>query len=233
MDASPSATKTDTVRDPVCGMTVDPSAGGPRHDHAGHTYHFCAEGCRARFAAAPDDYIEATDPVCGMTVDRAKARHMARHAGRRFYFCSARCKDRFEAAPETWLSGRPAPEPMPAGTIYTCPMHPEIEQVGPGDCPICGMALEPKGVPAGDAGPNPELVDFRRRFGVGAVLTVPLVVIAMGPMLGLPVGTWIGERTARWLELAPRDAGGPLVGLAVSRARLEVVPHPAASTCSA
>ena len=122
---------------------------------------------------------------------------------------------------------------MPAGTIYTCPMHPEIEQVGPGDCPICGMALEPKGVPAGDEGPNPELVDFRRRFAVGAALTVPLLVIAMGPMLGLPVGAWIGERTARWAGAGPRDAGDPLVRLAVPGARLEVVPHHATSTCSA
>jgi Cu+-exporting ATPase len=91
--------------------------------------------------------------------------------------------------------------PKAGKTIYTCPMHPEIEQVGPGDCPICGMALEPKGVPAGDEGPNPELVDFRRRFAVGVALTVPLVVIAMGPMVGLPVDAWIGARVARWLEL--------------------------------
>ena len=90
---------------------------------------------------------------------------------------------------------------MPEGTIYTCPMHPEIEQVGPGTCPICGMALEPKGVAAADEGPNPELVDFRRRFAVGAALTVPVLVIAMGPMLGLPVDAWLGVRTARWLEL--------------------------------
>ena len=81
-------------------------------------------------------------------------------------------------------------------------MHPEIERDGPGDCPICGMALEPKAVPAADAGPNPELVDFRRRFAVGAALTVPLLVIAMGPMLGLPVEGWIGARAARWAELA-------------------------------
>ena len=166
--------ETTVVRDPVCGMTVDPSAGKPRHVHAGHTYHFCSEGCRARFAAAPEDYVEATDPVCGMKVDRSTARHMAEHAGERFYFCSGRCKEKFEAAPEAYLADRPAPEPMPAGTIYTCPMHPEIEQVGPGDCPICGMALEPKGVPTGEEGPNPELVDFRRRFAVGAALTVPL-----------------------------------------------------------
>jgi Cu+-exporting ATPase len=201
MDASDIATEATVVRDPVCGMTVDPAAGKPRHEHAGHTYHFCSEGCRAKFAAAPEDYIEATDPVCGMKVDRSTARHMAKHGGERFYFCSGRCKEKFEAEPERYLKGRSAPEPMPAGTIYTCPMHPEIEQVGPGDCPICGMALEPKGVPSGDEGPNPELVDFRQRFAVGAVLTVPLLVLAMGPMLGLPVGEWIGERTARWMEL--------------------------------
>nr|MBA3325168.1 copper-translocating P-type ATPase [Paracoccaceae bacterium] len=85
--------------------------------------------------------------------------------------------------------------------VYTCPMHPQIEQIGPGDCPICGMALEPKGVPTGEAGPNPELVDFRRRFAVGAALTIPLVVIAMAPMLGLPLGRWTGERALRWAEL--------------------------------
>ncbi len=201
MHASDIATEATVVRDPVCGMTVDPTAGKPRHEHVGHTYHFCSEGCRTKFVAAPEDYIEATDPVCGMKVDRSTARHMAKHGGERFYFCSGRCKEKFEAEPEAYLKGKPAPEPMPTGTIYTCPMHPEIEQIGPGDCPICGMALEPKGVPAGDEGPNPELVDFRRRFAVGVVLTVPLLVLAMGPMLGVPVGDWIGERAARWLEL--------------------------------
>ena len=151
---------------------------------------------------AASDYVEATDPVCGMKVDRATARHMAKHEGGRFYFCSGALQGEVRGRPRRPTSAdAPAPEPMPAGTIYTCPMHPEIEQVGPGDCPICGMALEPKGVPTGDEGPNPELVDFRRRFAVGAALTVPLLVIAMGPMLGLPVEAWIGERTARWLEL--------------------------------
>ncbi|HET9068106.1 MAG TPA: heavy metal translocating P-type ATPase [Amaricoccus sp.] len=183
------------VRDPVCGMTVDPDAGKPQHAHGGHLYHFCSEGCRAKFAAEPERYLTATDPVCGMTVDRATARHMAKHGGERFYFCSGGCKAKFEAAPDAYLGERPAVEAMPKGTVYTCPMHPEIEQVGPGDCPICGMALEPKGVPAADAGPNPELVDFRRRLAVGAVLTVPLFVIAMGPMVGLGFGD------LRWLEL--------------------------------
>jgi Cu+-exporting ATPase len=91
---------------------------------------------------------------------------------------------------------------MPAGTQYTCPMHPEIVQDGPGDCPLCGMALEPMGVPTGDEGPNPELVDFTRRFWVSVTLALPLVVISMGPMVGLPVRDWLGERVAVWAEFA-------------------------------
>ena len=90
---------------------------------------------------------------------------------------------------------------MPKGTQYTCPMHPEIVRDKPGSCPICGMALEPMGVPTGDEGPNPELIDFTRRFWVSAVLSLPLLVIAMGPMLGLAVRDWIGEPVAAWLEL--------------------------------
>jgi len=202
---------TDTAiitRDPVCGMTVDPAAGKPSREHGGHTYHFCSNGCRDKFAAAPGYFIEAKDPVCGMTVTRATAGHMAKHAGQKFYFCSAGCHDKFEAEPEKYLEGRPEPEPMPEGTVYTCPMHPEIEQIGPGDCPKCGMALEPKGVPAGDEGPNPELVDFRRRFWIGAALTIPLLILTMGPYLGLPVREWIGERLAVWIELA---LGSPVI----------------------
>ncbi|HUF55704.1 MAG TPA: heavy metal translocating P-type ATPase [Thermohalobaculum sp.] len=196
------STETNEVtRDPVCGMTVDPDAGKPTAEHRGHTCHFCSPSCRERFVADPDAFMTADDPVCGMKVDRATARHMAKHQGERFYFCSEGCQQKFEAEPETYLAGRPAPEPMPEGTIYTCPMHPEIEQVGPGDCPICGMALEPKGVPTGDAGPNPELVDFTRRFWVGAALTVPLLIVAMGPMVGLPIEQWISRNTGQWIEL--------------------------------
>ncbi len=189
------------TRDPVCGMTVDPDAGKPTHEHEGHLYHFCCNGCREKFTARPVDYIEAEDPVCGMKVTRATARHMAKHAGQRFYFCSGGCLEKFEAEPDKYLEGRPAPEAMPEGTVYTCPMHPEVETIGPSDCPICGMALEPKGVPTGDEGPNPELVDFKRRFWIGAALTVPLLVLTMGPYLGLPVREWIGERLVLWIEL--------------------------------
>jgi Cu+-exporting ATPase len=189
------------TRDPVCGMTVDPDAGKPSHEHGGKFYHFCNPRCLDKFVAEPDTYTTATDPVCGMSVDRATARHMAKHASERFYFCSAGCMTKFEAAPETYLGDRPAPEPMPQGTLYTCAMDPEIVQEGPGDCPICGMALEPM-TPTADAGPNPELIDFRRRFLIGAVLTAPLLALTMGPLLGLPVRGWIGERLTLWIELA-------------------------------
>lgn len=192
----------DTVtRDPVCGMTVDPDAGKPTAEHDGHTYHFCHDGCRDKFQADPDKYLTARDPVCGMSVDRATARHMLKREGERFYFCSEGCHDKFEADPEKYLGDRPAPEPMPAGTQYTCPMHPEIVEDKPGDCPKCGMALEPMGVPTGEEGPNPELVDFTRRFWVSTVLAIPVLIIAMAPMVGLPLRQWIGETTATWLEL--------------------------------
>ena len=190
------------TRDPVCGMTVDPAAGRPQAEYQGRTFHFCCAGCRAKFEAAPESYLTATDPVCGMTVDRASAEHFLRHEGEKQYFCSAGCKSKFEAEPAKYRGNRPAPAPAPKGTKYTCPMHPEIISDKPGACPLCGMALEPMGVPTGDEGPNPELVDFTRRFWISAVLSLPLLAIAMGPMLGLPVRDRIGEQAAVWLELA-------------------------------
>ncbi len=96
----------------------------------------------------------------------------------------------------------PAAEgPLDAGAVYTCPMHPKIEQIGPGTCPICGMALEAKGIPALDDGPNPELVDFTRRFWFGVLLSVPLLVISMGPLFGLPLERWIAPHISVLLEL--------------------------------
>ncbi|PSJ55059.1 heavy metal translocating P-type ATPase [Pseudaminobacter soli (ex Li et al. 2025)] len=189
------------VRDPVCGMTVDPAAGKPTADHDGRTYHFCSASCHDKFSKAPEKYLTADDPVCGMKVDRASASHFVRHEGQGFYFCSAGCEAKFMADPEKYLSGRPAPEPMPKGTQYTCPMHPEIIRDKPGSCPICGMALEPMGVPTGEEGPNPELIDFTHRLWVSAALSIPLLVLTMGPMVGLPVRDWLGEKFAVWVEL--------------------------------
>ncbi|OEC99827.1 MULTISPECIES: heavy metal translocating P-type ATPase [unclassified Rhizobium] len=190
------------IRDPVCGMTVDPDAGKPSLDYGGRTFHFCSDGCRAKFQAAPENYLTAKDPVCGMPVDRATARHFLKHEGEKFYFCSAGCKAKFEAEPSAYLDGnKPAPKPVPKGTLYTCPMHPEVISDHPGDCPKCGMALEPMGVPAADHGPNPELVDFTRRLWISAALSLPLLAISMGPMIGLPIRDWIGEPIATWIEL--------------------------------
>ena len=188
------------MRDPICAMVVGPTTAAHKVEHNGHRYAFCCEGCRRKFEADPDQFVAATDPVCGMSVNRATASHLARHEGQRFYFCSARCEERFTADPDAYFDETSRPEPMPEGTLYTCPMDPEIVQEGPGDCPICGMALEPMGIPAGDQGPNPELVDFTRRAWIGAALTLPLFIIAMAPMLGLPVRSWLSG-WAPWIEL--------------------------------
>ncbi|MEH7834325.1 heavy metal translocating P-type ATPase [Rhizobium laguerreae] len=190
------------IRDPVCGMTVDPRVGKPSLDYDGRTYHFCSEGCRTKFAAAPQDYLSAKDPVCGMTVDRSTAKHFLKVDGEKFYFCSAACQAKFEADPEAYRNGnRPAAQPAPKGTLYTCPMHPEVVSDRPGDCPKCGMALEPMGIPPEDEGPNPELVDFIRRLWVSAILAIPLLALGMGPMLGLPLRDAIGEPQATIIEL--------------------------------
>ena len=106
------------------------------------------------------------------------------YQGQDYFFCAGRCRERFEAEPEKFLQPK-QPEPASsAGAIYTCPMHPEVRQVGPGSCPICGMALEPEQVSLDDA-PDPELADMTRRFWIALVLTLPVFAIEMGSHLGL------------------------------------------------
>jgi Cu+-exporting ATPase len=168
----------------------------------------------ARFA--PDAEGKATDPVCGMTVTVDTAKHTHEHAGQTFYFCNPRCKTRFADDPVRYLdpdlkakAEETQTKAARPGTKYTCPMDPEIVQDGPGTCPICGMALEPMGVPPADSGPSPELLDFTRRLMVGAIFTVPLVVIAMGGHVGLPVHDWFGPRGSQLAELA---LAAPVVG---------------------
>ena len=115
--------------------------------------------------AANENQAATRDPVCGMTVDPHTTPHRHGYAGRTYYFCSAECLAKFFADPQKYVgqAQAKAPESIPDGTIYTCPMHPQIRQVGPGFCPICGMALEPELASAG-AAPNPELADMTRRF---------------------------------------------------------------------
>lgn len=175
--------------------------------------HAPSSGCCGGHAANGHDHIEhvqtggeapethrVRDPVCGMSVNPHTTLHRATHAGHTQYFCSAGCKTKFETEPQRYLdSSQTKPTaPTPAGTIYTCPMHPQVRQVGPGSCPICGMALEPE-IASADAGPNLELADFTLRFSIGTLLTLPVFALEMGGhMTGLIHA--IGQQTSNWLQ---------------------------------
>src|ERR1700733_14640529 len=134
--------------------------------------------------AGHGDHVHSTDAVCGMSVDPQSAKHRLAYKGQDYFFCSARCRERFEAEPDKFLQPKPPEAAARAGTVYTCPMHPEVRQVGPGACPICGMALEPEQVSLDDK-PDPELIDMTRRFWIALALTIPVFVIEMGGHLGL------------------------------------------------
>ena len=166
---------------------------GPHHDHGAHHAH----------AAPAEGAATAKDPVCGMTVDPATTPHHAEHAGTAYHFCSAGCRTKFAADPAKYVHPKPALRADPAvpGAIYTCPMHSQIRQPGPGSCPICGMALEPE-VPTADAAPNPELVDFTRRFWIGLALTVPVFLLEMGGHLTGLMHLVSGPRVGNWIQLA-------------------------------
>ena len=143
----------------------------------------------------------ATDPVCGMSVDPHTTPHRHQHHGRTYYFCSAGCRAKFAADPGKYLGeARAAAAPVPEGTIYTCPMHPQIRQVRPGSCPICGMALEPE-LPGAETGPNPELVDMTRRFWIGLALALPVLVLEMGAHV-VGAHSWVDQTLSNWLQFA-------------------------------
>jgi len=234
------------TKDPVCGMTVDPDKTHHKSERDGRHFYFCCAGCKRKFDEAPDTYLskpmpEGTlkDPVCGMTVDPEKAKHHAGHNGQTYYFCSVGCKDKFVGDPDKYLAPsrqaekpkqddqreytcpmdpevrqigpgtcpkcgmalEPASfEPAPARTEYTCPMHPEVVQDGPGDCPKCGMALEPREVTAEES--NPELDDMMRRFWVSLAFTLPVFVISMSEMIpGQPLTKLAPMTVLNWLQL--------------------------------
>ena len=168
-------------------------------DPTEHTDHQHGPGCN--HGPPTGDSAKTIDPVCGMTVNPETTAHKASHDGQPFFFCSAGCRAKFVADPQKYLAEdkQAVAESAPAGTIYTCPMHPEIRQVGPGSCPICGMALEPDLITA-DAGPNPELADMTRRFWIGLVLTVPVFALEMGGHLtGLMMR--LSPATSGWIQL--------------------------------
>jgi P-type Cu+ transporter len=168
------------------------------HDYSAHAHgsHSCSVPHSKPLALAS----QMKDPVCGMIVDQATANYRAEYRGQPYLFCSAGCKAKFEADPARYLSPTAASRhSTPAGTIYTCPMHPEIRQVGPGDCPICGMALEPLLVSA-DQAPNHELSDMTRRFWIGLALTLPVFVLEMGGHL-FGLTERLDQRNSNWIQL--------------------------------
>jgi P-type Cu+ transporter len=143
----------------------------------------------------------ATDPVCGMSVDPATTRHHATHLGHEFHFCSAQCRARFMAGPERYLVPAPPSAEAPPGTVWTCPMHPEIRRERPGACPICGMALEPEEASL-ETGPNPELSGMTRRFWIGLALTLPVVLLEMGAHLVPTLHHLVPMRLSGWIQFA-------------------------------
>ena len=161
-----------TATDPVCGMTVTPEGAAATASHDGETYLFCSTGCHRKFVADPERYLRPADEEPGACCDH----------------------------PAPGAAGA-ASRPADPGTIYTCPMHPEIEQVGPGSCPKCGMALEPKTISAEEPD-DPEMRSMTVRFWTSAALTVPLLILTMGRMIpGLPIEGWMSSPVGPWLEL--------------------------------
>ena len=154
-------------------------------------------------AVPPQTGSTVKDPVCGMDVDPQQTPHRHELSGKAYYFCGADCASKFRAGPERYLAEGEKPHPPPpAGATYTCPMHPEVVRDAPGTCPICAMALEPM-MPSADAGPNPELLDMTRRFGIGIVLSVPVLFLAMAEFIpGLDLAALVPPRVSVWLQLA-------------------------------
>ena len=152
-------------------------------------------------AAIPDGALTAIDPVCGMTVAVGPETRKAQFADKTFHFCSAKCDAAFKEDPWFYASGHAQGRKAAqlTGTTWTCPMHPQIIRDAPGNCPICGMALEPM-LPTG--GPSPELAEFTRRMWISAAAAVPLIVLTMGELVNLPVRDWIGHRLASYIEFA-------------------------------
>ena len=208
------------VLDPVCGMTVDPAT-ARSVEYGGKVYYFCSEGCRTSFVADPAKYLEAKpfvlptrgarrpgggeNPSSGAAphlvprAEKGTADERSHHAHEHHHSEHGATPHPAAAPPSSPQRGEGIPT-VGAGTKYTCPMHPQIVRDGPGDCPICGMTLEPM-VASLEEGPNPELVDFQRRLWLSVILSVPLLLIAMAPMVGIPVVATEDMPGLGWIQL--------------------------------
>lgn len=155
----------------------------------------------------PMQQAEARDPVCGMKVDPAQAATSIEHQGSTIYFCSQGCAAKFRAAPEKYAPVKPVEaSPHPAGKIqpqgeYTCPMHPQIVRPGPGSCPICGMALEPRQVTTEES--NPELANMTRRLWISVALVAPMLALMISSFLSsMPMQHMFSANVWAWVEFA-------------------------------
>jgi Cu+-exporting ATPase len=210
------------VRDPVCGMMVDPARAAAKFDYEGTTYYFCNPGCLKKFQAQPDVYLSTAPVASGMQLPvlqpSAKRDVVSLHphpgplpkgegaSASNMYTCPMHPEVRQKgpgSCPKCGMALEPEePQAVATRTQWTCPMHPQIVRDGPGSCPICGMALEPQTISTGEEA-NPELADMSRRFWISLVLSVPLLVMAMADMLpGMPVQHWLGAAAMRWIEFA-------------------------------
>jgi Cu+-exporting ATPase len=207
--------------DPVCHMKVDVKEDTVSTEYDGEKYYFCSRSCLKVFGENPGKFVTQSekqegekaaekvfkDPVCGMTTEEENAFTRYEHEGGSYYFCSDHCLTKFKNEPGSFIGGKdevkPPEEEAPGGVrMYTCPMHPEVEQDGPGSCPKCGMALEPHTVSLEDE-EDPEYGYMKKRFITGAVLTIPLVLIAMRDLLpgGHIIGNLATGKILGWLEL--------------------------------
>ncbi|MBP6004443.1 MAG: cadmium-translocating P-type ATPase [Pyrinomonadaceae bacterium] len=187
--------KAGTHIDPICKMLVSPETAAGSYEMNGEIFYFCSKSCLKKFEdqnehstepahvhdSVTDHSYDVVDPVCGMTVSPGSAAGNHSHHGETYYFCSMSCVDKFKADPEKYLN-KQLSDDQPLDVEYTCPMHPEIIQIGPGSCPKCGMALEPKEISLDDS-PDPEYIDMKRRFCISAILTFPIFILAMSEML--------------------------------------------------
>ena len=170
-------------------------------DHGSHQHQHAKGGCCGGHGAQAAD--KATDPVCGMSVTIEGARHVAEHGGKTYYFCCGGCRTKFEADPARYLAPKPekAEPPARADAVYTCPMHPEVRQIGPGACPKCGMALEPETFSA-EPEPNHELADMTRRFRIGLALAAPVFLLEMGGHLVPALHHLVPPSVSVWIQFA-------------------------------
>jgi len=207
--------------DPICGMTVTPETAATKLEHDGKTIYFCAVGCREKFTQQIENVqpqvvqigrkpaVETvtktfTDPVCKMLVKAETAAASYKYKGETYHFCAVGCQTKFRQSPEYFLNPKTeslsmnAVEAKSSDDLYICPMDPEVEQIGPGSCPKCGMALEPKKISLENK-PDPEYLDMKRRFGISLALTLPVFILAMAEMLP-DFGQIISPRISVWFQ---------------------------------